>query len=540
MSRLGRSLGIDGRQFRALVGVALKLDLRIGSATAQGTTRKTGLGRPIRLLIAYALAGAGVAFFISPAQSLFAASLVHVSALALMMFAVVVLEFNSIVLSADDAQIFGHQPVTSSTFFFSRLAHSLLYTQILGLAFSLAPLYVIASSIRGPQPVLAAVALLAASATGMVVTLAGVACYAGILRFVRPSRLRSMLTWTQLGLSLAVYGTFLLVRRRPQVDALPDWSLASSPEMLLFPPSWFAAWVDLAERGSSWAGWSGALLSLAAGLAWVTFSARVISLSYAERLAALQEESGRESSAPRRLGLLFRQREARAIGLLVPRQFRHDYRFRLGVLGVLPLTLLYLVIALEEGPPADPFVASQMTQGSALLYLAVLISPALLVPGFVYSDAFPASWLYYVTPADLSRLVLGVRNYIAVSFILPYLTCVAGVFAYFYGSLWHALAHAAVLGLCSGLFLLLAMLFNPGLPFASPVQRGRFSLRTLVPFVVAPLFSFGLLPFLIETGYRSLGAVGLCLLGLAATNLLCGRFVAWRIASRAAPLRLLG
>lgn len=53
--------------------------------------------------------------------------------------------------------------------------------------------------------------------------------------------------------------------------------------------------------------------------------------------------------------------EARAVALLVRSQFRDDHRFRMGVLGLLPFTLLYMVMGVRNGAIADPFARRAAT-----------------------------------------------------------------------------------------------------------------------------------------------------------------------------------
>jgi hypothetical protein len=215
-------------------------------------------------------------------------------------------------------------------------------------------------------------------------------------------------------------------------------------------------------------------------------------------------------------------------------------RFRLGVLGILPLTLLYMFLAVESGPLPDPFASQDVTQGIVLLYLAALISPALLVPSFVYSDAFAAAWILHATPADRRRLVLAMRNSIALGFIAPCATLIALTFAWYFATPWHAVVHGIALAGCASFFLLLAILVNPGLPFAAPVQRGRFTLRTLVPFTIAPVCAFLLLPWLFRQAYASFGAGLLLATALVLLNVLGGRWVANRVARSQASSQYLG
>lgn len=538
---------VDGRQVGALVRAALRLDFRAGSGRDGDAARdaRSGVSRAARMLLAYVLTGSLAAYFIAAAPTFYVAALVLLASLSVVIGAVVVLDFHSIVLSPEDYKILAHQPITSRTFFCARLAHVMLYTQALGAAFAIAPAWVLATQMDGTRPVVGAATLLACASATALVTLAAILVYAAAVRLVPAHRLRAVLSYTQLALSVSVYSGFLLVRSRRTLDGLASLSPESTPAMLLLPPSWLAGVIELSAGEGGAASWLGIGLAAAAFVCLSALATRILSLEYAERLGALAEQID-DRTAPRARGRLtrlldrLRTGENAALGLLIPRQFRHDYRFRLGILGVAPLTVLYLVVGLDGGAPRDPFVDPQVTQGAGLLYLAVLLSPALIVRSFVHSDAFAAAWVYHVTPADGRKLVLAMRSHIVVRFLLPYLAGVAAVLAYFYGSVWHAALHAAVLGLCSGLFLLLAMWVNPGYPFAAPYQRSRFRLRSLAPIALAPVAVFGLLPAVFVQGYGTPIGMAVLVVGLAVLNLSLGRVVAARIARTESGGRYVG
>jgi hypothetical protein len=99
----------------------------------------------------------------------------------------------------------------------------------------------------------------------------------------------------------------------------------------------------------------------------------------------------------------------------------------------------------------------------------------MLKASLAHSDAYRASWIFYASPADHARIVLGLKRYVLLAFVLPYLALIAGAFAYFFGHVGHALAHVATLGLISHLFLQVAILSDPDLPFSKPMKKGERS-----------------------------------------------------------------
>jgi hypothetical protein len=259
--------------------------------------------------------------------------------------------------------------------------------------------------------------------------------------------------------------------------------LPKSPWWLLASPTWFGAYLELA------AGRIGPLEivpALTAAIAFVVLARQLggrLSLEYAERLAAMTTASAGAATRARartlRRTLNLEQnpeprtpepgtREARAIALLVRSQFRNDQKFRLGVLGILPMTFLYLLTSVREHAVSDPFV-----QGGrfSLVALAIMMFPSTLNMHLTGSDAFRASWIFS-SPADRMRLIRAAKNVLVAYFLVPYLLLVTAVYAYLAGNLLHVVVHFALLGLLSHLVLQGVVLAEPTYHSRGPSARG--------------------------------------------------------------------
>jgi hypothetical protein len=152
------------------------------------------------------------------------------------------------------------------------------------------------------------------------------------------------------------------------------------------------------------------------------------------------------------------------------------------VLGIVPLTIFYLVLGIREGAILDPFETQPDMAQDSIVYLAVLLFPTIIQVYLTRSDAFRASWIFYTCPTDTPRLVLATKWFVMASFVLPYLGLMAVVFLYQFGNPLHVAVHVLVLGLLSHLFLQMTVFIDPNLPFSKPMQKGE---RSLVMFVTA-------------------------------------------------------
>jgi hypothetical protein len=144
----------------------------------------------------------------------------------------------------------------------------------------------------------------------------------------------------------------------------------------------------------------------------------------------------------------------------------------MGVLGLLPFTLLYMVMGVRNGAIADPFAATRTMQAWPLT-MAVLASPTMLRMLLTRSDAFRASWIFFTCPSDRMKIARSSKNVLVAFFLIPYLLVVSAIYGYVVGNVVHVLVHVAFLGLLAHLVLQIALLLDPALPFSRPMQQTR-------------------------------------------------------------------
>jgi hypothetical protein len=228
----------------------------------------------------------------------------------------------------------------------------------------------------------------------------------------------------------------------------------------------------------------------------------------------------------RRRGLWFTTGEARAVALLVRSQFRHDHRFRMGVLGLLPFTLLYLLMGLRSGGAADPFSGARAMQGWPMT-MAVLASPAMLRMLLTRSDAFRASWIFFTCPGDRMRIVRSSKDVLVAFFLIPYLVLVAAIYSYVIGNVTHVLIHVGFLGLLAHLVLQIGLLLDPALPFSKPMQKGR-STGLFFGFTFVTILVSLFIQFYAATMYSSVTAT----ISAVVVILLIGAIIDWLTRAR--------
>jgi hypothetical protein len=472
-----RAFGADPVQWRALVHASLLSDVRhlrgiVGRSSTAGASSVVGA------LVSQLIYGGLCALFIVTMPDVFLSSSVYIVLLASTLGLALLVDFTGIVLSPDDHAILAHRPVDGRTFFAARLTSVVIYMWLLTAPFSVLP--TIGYLTRDGGSVAAALASLAAAfATATLVPLVAIVLFVSLMAFIPPDRLQRGLGYLQFTLSFLFIGGFFLYSR--SLRQLGQLQISKTPLAYLNPATWLVAWIELTDGRGTTMDALVAGLPIVAGALLVVAARGHLSLAYAEQLGARVAERRAATHGHLPLQTLIAGPAHHAVSMLARAQFRVDQKFRLGVLGILPLTVIYLLAGF-----ADTRGATVLEREPVLVYYAVLFFPAMLRQFLVHSEAWRASWIFYAAPMAFEELVVGLKNTVVARFLLPYLVVVLLLLQWFVPRPWLELVvHGIVLGLLSHAVLMLDLWLNPALPFSQPARQGARSFALL--FLMLPV-----------------------------------------------------
>jgi hypothetical protein len=275
-------------------------------------------------------------------------------------------------------------------------------------------------------------------------------------------------------------------------------------------------------------------------VAWLATRLRGrLSLAYSARLAELAATTSLSSSTSTALrpGRWFRTGEGRAVAILVRSHFRNDLKFRMGVLAVVPLTLVYLLLGLREaaaGSPAGPGGGS-----FSMVSIAVMLFPMLLKQHLAHSDSFRASWIFFSTPADRTDVIRSAKNVLLAFFLLPYLAFVGAALAFVTRDWGYVVVYLLLLGSLSHVALLMLTLIRPELPFSKPVEKARGSSGIIGAMVVVSILGAAV-PFIARAVRVDTVATVVAFAVIAAVTLALDRLTRLRIERQAVHLEFQG
>jgi hypothetical protein len=535
MTRLLAAAGIDGVQWRALTLAYLRMDLRrSGGAVRKQSQQKGASALPLAgLLIGALLNSVLISLLVFLIRDPLTAAVAMVVMASMTVSMLLLVDFSGSVMSAEDYWVIAPRPVTSRTYFAARLSAVLAYVVGFALALSFVPALAFLGwhrlGVGGFVGAIAATVLAAIAGAALII-----AAYAWLIARVPPSRLVGVMSGVHLLASALSMSGFLVVIKGFEDPRIRDFSIADLEWIWYVPTTWFAAIVPAVSGiGDSREVLAAAvaviltpiLLSLAGGRMSLEFAARLSE-------AATSTPSRKRRTLARIPG--FAHGEAYAVATLVRAQFRYDLRFRLGILGVLPMTAFYLFLGWDGGLWMDPFVG-RARGGGAPVYMAVAFLPMILHGALQASDHWRASWIFWATPADPARLVVAAKNFVAVFVLGTYLLLMAGFWAVFYERVWHALVHALFVGAGAHMLLQGAVIVSPGLPFAREPKRAEQSGRLFVLFFFGMLFA-SLGPAVLPFVYASAAGTILVATALAAMTAVLERTLHRRARAYAAQL----
>ena len=548
MSLLRRSVeatGADYRQWRVLTAAMLKVDMRSASPL-QVADRPPRDGLGWAFFFMHGFTGVAAAVIVAFVPGLFGGTMLAMSIIMLLLASTLLTDYQTVVASPADFEVLGYQPISSRTYFLSRLTNLMFFAGLIGLLTG-GPSLVFVLTQHG---VLAFSGWLLALATAVLwVTLMVTTGYAAMLHVVPPDRLKRWLGYLQLLTSTAVYGSLFLlpvfIGARLGESILVD----ASPWLLLYPPAWFACLPRIATGSFDIVDASSLLIVIGSIVAMAGMARGRLSLAYTERLGALLSASARPrpraSMARRRQIPRWRSRlpaELRIMATLIRAQFRHDMRFRMVVLSAFPLALCVLAVPFLRRlvADADEVGSSDGVFAIGLVHLSTIVLPLTLLDNLRYSESFRASWIFFSTPADPARLTVQAVNCTASFFLLPYLALVAVALSWIFEDMLRGVSHAWLLGLCTFATLQLALLSAPLIPFSEPPTKGRQSARQVVFAIAAIVVGYAVLPPLIAFATAGTTVFAVVSFVLVACCALLHRVLAGRIRQRVEKIEFVG
>ncbi len=241
-----RSLGVDYEKFRILLWVKLTVDNRQEKSMVQRKAKKEMSNSMLRVTFIYAVMGVFLGLILLGIQSVFT-SMVLVFSMVMVMTAVALIsDFTSVLLDTTDNAILMPRPIDSRTMATARITHIVIYILMITLALTAASI-IIGTIKFGPIFTVVFIFTLF-FAVLFVVFLANV-FYLLLMKISSGENFQNIILYFQILMAAFAMGSYQLLPRLIEMDALEGFTLPIRWWTYLLPPAWMAAPIDIAVNG---------------------------------------------------------------------------------------------------------------------------------------------------------------------------------------------------------------------------------------------------------------------------------------------------
>lgn len=487
---------IDARQLATLVGIYLKQDLRGGRAFMQFSAREYVRGNLALLMLLgmYVFTGfiMGMMVFVTDIDVLHFSIVIHTFTLLIVALAILA-ESGNVIFNESEADILGHLPISSRTYFAAKVLNLFLFTSLLAAAANLFPA-IFGGWAAGANFLFIPAHALAALLDALLATALIVTSYGILMRMVSRERFDSIISYSQIILVLVFMFGFQIM---PRVMDIQIMQLARGFRWyyLLFPPAWFAG-VTLVLIGKPHIyGLALAGIGLTALVVLGQLAIRKVGSDYSSFVARLTHREGKAERRARplpttrglgdRLKSVWLARTAeRAAFDLVSIYLRRNREVKVRLYPSLAYFVFVPLLAVfTEGLP-DPFsprgVDAYPLMGALMICYVALTAVEVLR----FSEHQEAAYIFRVAPVNqLGDVHSGFRKAVMTWVALPGFAVLFVLYAILWRNPLHALLLLAPWAIITPAMLMLGFLFRETLPLARKYQKGQQTSRNLLLFL---------------------------------------------------------
>ncbi|MBN2536493.1 MAG: hypothetical protein JXB88_26650 [Spirochaetales bacterium] len=449
----------------------------------------------IYMLIVYIFSGLMMGSFCARIGDSFSAAFFSSALFMILIGNFILLEFPTLITGPEDFSFYSSLPVTSSTYFFAKVFTMLLFVCIFSLCYSISGAVFL--FLYTGKFVVIILFLYSHFISGIITALFIINLYGLLLKLFPLESIRKFSVFLNFSLFFLFYSVYFLLFHFFRQD-VQLFKIEIVPLFLFFPNTWGSS-LFILDKGVL-PGIS-SLLSLLAPFFLLYSSRQIISMDFAEKIAEQSVAGGKKKKEKkdRRLFLFGNTFEEKVIARLIKVNFKYDIQFKLSILTIIPLTILYFLIVLliYRGSLENPFTPAGIAgfPRTLFLYAAVGFFPFYIKSALTYSQQADASWVFFTTPYNRVKLILATRKFVFVFFLLPYFSFFIILYIMMAGVIIPILMHFLVVGILSFIQMCIFLFFMAEIPFSKKPQRGRRLLHLAARMAISillpvPLFLF--------------------------------------------------
>ncbi len=336
-------------------------------------------------------------------------------------------EFTTVLFDNRDNHILLPRPISNRTLILFRLVHIQLYMGAIAVALSVSAAVIIALRYEATAVIIFCIAICLSTWLTLIFT---TFIYLLLSKFINGERFKDILTYTQIGIAILIFGSYQLLPRLMEAHTLKNITLSVSWWTYFYPPAWLAALVKLGLfKAITIPFLILAFLAVGVPITGIFFLVRSMSKGFGNILAegpsvkinSVRNESSRVALI-NRISKFFCVSEIEKAGWnFTAITTKRDRKFKQAVypyfgimivfgLGILLPDLTNLVKSLKENNDMRRY-----------LFLALLgFMGSIATIQLPFTDTPEASWIYNIVPLkEHGHLMTGALKAVLLKFLTP-------------------------------------------------------------------------------------------------------------------------
>lgn len=471
-----QKMGIDYPVMRKILQIKLLLDGRRTSTVLNNSNKegKEDSNNFIKGLGMYLFLGLVLIPFIIMGDNYLYQMNIIFGILMFMLMTSLISDFSSVLLDVRDKEIILSKPVNSRTLNMAKIIHIFIY------------IFLITMAIAGPSLIAALIKrgflffiiyLLEIILMDLFVIVLTAMLYLLILRFFDGERLKDIINYVQIGLTISVTIGYQFVARMFQFIDLDNIEYIHSTWKYFMPTIWFAAPFEMILKGNE----ENYLVIYSILMIVVPISSLIIYIKlipkFENSLQKLNSASGKakdKSGFTIAMAKLFcKTKVEKSFYRFTTNMIRNERDFKLRVYPQLALSLIFPFIFLI--PKLQDGGLKSIASGNSYfaLYLSFLMVVS-VVPFMVFSANYKAAWIYNVAPINNNTkdIYKGSLKALFINLITPIFLVISSIFLYIFK--WRILVDIIIVYFSIMLFTkIIFNIMNESLPFSEVFSISR-------------------------------------------------------------------
>lgn len=491
-------IGVDYPVMRKILQVKLMMDKRRVPTIFNQYQKKHGKesNQFFKSLWLYAFFGLSIIPFLVMGENyIFQMSLAYSIAMFIIMTSMIS-DFSSVLLDLRDKNVLSTKPISTRTINAAKIVHISFY-----LFFLTASLIAIPAGVALIKQglIFFTLFILGILLLNLFILVFTALIYLAILKFFDGERLKDIINYVQIVLSISIIVGYQLVFRSFEfMDTINNFELSSQWWQLLIPPIWFGAPFELVLHGNR--DLFMVILTILALVIPIAFLLLYIKLmpAFERNLMKLtRQKVGNKKESKNKnnwfIHLICRTKEEKCFYRFANTMMKNEREFKLKVYPSLGFSAIFPFIMFFNELRARTFSELAASQWFLSIYFTFLMIPTVLAM-LRYSGKYKGAWIYKTTPIqDQAAIYKGTLKAFLVKLFLPIFLIIGAIFTLIFKV--HIIPHLFIALLSSFIYTILCfMIFSKSLPFSQSfkmAQQQRESGKIFLLFFLNALF-FGL------------------------------------------------